>query len=110
MSPRTTRSLTVAALGLVASAATSWPAQALAQGCAMCKTALEGQNDPLADAINVSVLFMMAMPYAIVGTVGAWIYWNARRRDTLALDNIAPDPERASFAERRPTTTEGDLS
>jgi hypothetical protein len=55
------------------------PTLAAAQGCAMCKTSLEGSNDPLVGAFNVSVLFMMAMPYAVVGTIGGYIFYTARR-------------------------------
>jgi hypothetical protein len=53
---------------------------ALAQGCAMCRTALEGQSDPLTEAFNVSSLFLMATPYTVVATVGAWIVLAGRRR------------------------------
>ncbi len=56
------------------------PETALAQGCAMCKTALDGPVDPLTEAFNVSSLFLMATPYTVVGTVGAWIYIASRRR------------------------------
>ncbi len=56
------------------------PSTALAQGCAMCKTALDGPVDPLTEAFNVSSLFLMATPYTVVGTVGAWIYIASRRR------------------------------
>lgn len=68
---------------LLAGAATQawWPPGAVAQGCAMCKTALEGANDPLTQAFNTSVLFLMAMPYVVVGTIGGWIYLASRRRD-----------------------------
>ena len=55
------------------------PALAAAHGCAMCKSTLEGANDPLVGALNTSVIFMMAMPYAIVGTIGSWIYFASRR-------------------------------
>ena len=56
------------------------PEEALAQGCAMCRTALEGKDDPLVGAINASVIFLMTMPYLIVGTVGGGIYLASRRR------------------------------
>jgi hypothetical protein len=52
---------------------------ALAQGCAMCQTALGGADDPLAEAVGMSVLFMMAMPYVVVASVGAWLYLAHRR-------------------------------
>jgi len=46
----------------------------------MCKTALDGPVDPLTEAFNVSSLFLMATPYTVVGTIGAWIYIASRRR------------------------------
>jgi hypothetical protein len=93
-------SRTAAALLLAGGAAALgwWPADAVAQGCAMCRTALDGQNDPLTQAFNTSVLFLMAMPYLIVGTVGGWFYLAARRRDRdetqgeTAAEDEAPDP------------------
>lgn len=51
---------------------------ALAQGCAMCGTALLG-DDPVTRAFTWSVLFLMAAPYTIVGAVGTWLYLNHRR-------------------------------
>jgi hypothetical protein len=69
-----------AAVALVAAAALLDPSAALAQGCAMCKTALDGPVDPLTEAFNVSSLFLMATPYTVVGTIGAWIYIASRRR------------------------------
>ena len=65
---------------IVAACVAVIPADALAQGCAMCKTALDGPVDPLTEAFNVSSLFLMATPYTIVGTVAAWIYIASRRR------------------------------
>jgi nitrate/nitrite transporter NarK len=50
---------------------------ALAQSCAMCATALA--DDPLGRAISWSILFMMATPYAIVGTIATWLYFTYRR-------------------------------
>jgi hypothetical protein len=68
------RIATAAAAGAVALI----PAHALAQGCAMCATYLNGQ-DPRSEAFRVSILFLMAMPFAVVGSVGAWILWMYRR-------------------------------
>jgi len=34
----------------------------------------------LTEAFNVSSLFLMATPYTVVGTIGAWIYIASRRR------------------------------
>ena len=57
------------------------PPEILAQGCAMCRTALEGQEaDPLTQAFNVSALFLIATPYTVVATFGLWIAIATRRR------------------------------
>ena len=76
------RALVVMCIGLVVAALLSiLPADALAQGCAMCKTALDGPMDPTTEAFNVSSLFLMATPYTVVGTLGLWMYLSARRAD-----------------------------
>ena len=63
-------------------------AEVLAQGCAMCVTALGGPEDPLGRGISISILFMLAMPFALVATVGGWfiyMFQRERRRSTLRL-------------------------
>jgi heme/copper-type cytochrome/quinol oxidase subunit 2 len=69
----------VAALLAVALA----PARSLAQGCAMCATYLSNGQDPRADAFKISIMFLMAMPFTVVGLAGAWIAWMYRRRRPL---------------------------
>jgi hypothetical protein len=79
------RALGVICIGLVVAALLAvLPADALAQGCAMCKTALDGPMDPTTEAFNVSSLFLMAMPYTVVGTLGVWMYLSGRRADRTA--------------------------
>ena len=73
------RWILLCAFGVAAVAMAAFlPAPVLAQ-CAMCKTALDGPPDPLTEAFNVSSLFLMATPYTVVATVGAWIYLAGRR-------------------------------
>ena len=50
---------------------------ALAQGCAMCGTALK--DDPTGRAISWSVLLLIAAPYTVVGLVGGYIFYTYRR-------------------------------
>jgi hypothetical protein len=73
-------------LALVGSGAGS---EAFAQGCAMCRTALGGPEDPLARGLNVSILFLLSMPFALLGTVSGWFFYvfrrEHRRRSTLSL-------------------------
>ena len=54
------------------------PADVQAQGCAMCKTALAGVNDPLAQGIFWSVLLLISMPFLVVGSIGGWIFYTYR--------------------------------
>ena len=65
-------------LGLVAVWAIV-PEQAFGQGCAMCKTALGGPEDPLAIGLNASILFLMSMPFVLLASVGGWLTYMHRR-------------------------------
>lgn len=49
----------------------------IAQACSVCLT---GANDPTADAFNASVLFLMATPYAVVGSIGSGLFYAYRRK------------------------------
>ena len=51
---------------------------ALAQGCAMCGTALSA-GDPVTQGFNWSIAFLMAMPYVVFGVVGGWLAYVRRR-------------------------------
>ena len=72
------RIVVVTAAAACAIVALSGP-DALAQGCAMCRTAVEGQNDPLTRGISLSVIFMVSMPFAIFTTIAGWLYISHRR-------------------------------
>jgi hypothetical protein len=48
----------------------------IAHACAVCIT---GANDPTAEAFNASVLFLMATPYLVVGSIGGGMYMVYRR-------------------------------
>jgi hypothetical protein len=80
-------SLALLAAGVLAGS----PAPVLAQGCAMCGSALA--NDPVGYAISWSILFLMTTPYAIVGAVASWLYFTYRRagrRRAGAMDLTGP--------------------
>jgi hypothetical protein len=64
------------------------PAAVFAQGCAMCKTLVGGPGDPLGVGINTSILFMMAMPFVMTGSVGAWIAYMYWRGGTSERDDV----------------------
>jgi hypothetical protein len=58
------------------------PADVLAQ-CAMCKGAAEanlrqGGGDPV--GLNAGILYMLSVPYLLVGGIGYW-WWRNRRPD-----------------------------
>ena len=44
--------------------------------CAVCVT---GASDPVTDAFNWSVLFLMAMPYLVVGSIAGGLFYVHRR-------------------------------
>jgi len=56
------------------------PERVVAQGCAMCQTALNGPSDPLSQGINASIYFLMSMPFLLAGGVGTWLVYMHRRR------------------------------
>ncbi len=53
--------------------------EAVAQGCSMCRTAVEGMDDPLARSLSRSVLFMVSMPFAVVASIAGWLFFTYRR-------------------------------
>jgi hypothetical protein len=70
------------------------PAESLAQGCSMCATYLSG-NDPRSDAFKVSIMFLMAMPFVVVGCAGGWILWMYRRQRRQPLRMLHAEREGA---------------
>ena len=63
--------------------------EAVAQGCAMCKTAVGGPGDPLARGINTSIMFMMAMPFLLFTVVGGWLAYAFRTQPASTMDEPA---------------------
>jgi len=53
--------------------------EALAQGCSMCRTAVEGADDPLARGLSKSTMFMVSMPFAVVASIAGWLVFTIRR-------------------------------
>ena len=45
------------------------PGEVTAQGCAMCKTAAEAQSEQGSRALGYAILFLLAPPVAIMGTI-----------------------------------------
>ena len=53
---------------------------AIAEACAVCGTGLGVAGDPTARGFYWGILFLMAMPFAVAGSIGAWLvyrYWCA---------------------------------
>lgn len=61
-----------------------------AAACPSCKEAL-GASERWAAGFNASILFMMAMPFAVVGVIAGAIY-RARRRPAGEDTGDAPAP------------------
>jgi hypothetical protein len=55
------------------------PFPAHAQGCSMCNSATGGANDPLGRALHWSTLFMVSMPFLVVGSISGYLTWSHLR-------------------------------
>ena len=65
-------------LALVAVALTA----SVAVACPTCKVALASHDPNHGDVVHAymySILFMMAMPFVLLGSFGSYIYWQIRR-------------------------------
>jgi heme/copper-type cytochrome/quinol oxidase subunit 2 len=52
---------------------------AVVQACAVCWIGASSPDDPMSHAFNWSILFLMAMPYTIVGLIVGWLIYTYRR-------------------------------
>jgi hypothetical protein len=53
---------------------------AIGEACAVCGTGPGVAGDPTARGFYWGILFLMAMPFAVAGSIGAWLayrYWRA---------------------------------
>jgi hypothetical protein len=64
-------------LSLFGGAAVLLGSRVVAHACAVC---MSGANDSTTDAFNASVLFLMATPYAVVGSIGGGLFYAYRRK------------------------------
>ena len=45
--------------------------------CAMCRAVLESEvGQSTAQGVNDGIMYLMVIPYLLVGSVGVLIYWN----------------------------------
>ncbi|MES2690882.1 MAG: hypothetical protein V4658_10800 [Bacteroidota bacterium] len=67
----------------------SFTADVFAQGCPMCKTALEearNNGSSVGNTLNSGILYLLALPYLIASVFGIIWYKNARaKKRTAAL-------------------------
>lgn len=69
------------------------PSESMAQ-CAMCKGAAEaalkqGGGDPV--GLNKGILYMLSIPYLLVGSIGYWWWRNRRQEREQAVDMTEDD-------------------
>ena len=64
------------------------PGEALAQ-CSMCRTALE-QNPEAAAGFNRAILFLLAMPYTVFGSLAGYVLVSRRKRARRAAAAAIP--------------------
>lgn len=58
--------------------------------CPMCKIAAESNlknGGTAGKGLNVGILYMLATPYLIVGTIG-YVWWRNRRKEKEELDEV----------------------
>jgi hypothetical protein len=76
----------LAALGLFLVAALGM-LPGTAQACSVCL----GGDDALA-GFTVSWFFLLMMPFAVVGTIGGWLYWMHRRARSREAEERVEHP------------------
>ncbi len=57
--------------------------------CAMCRTALDQEGGQVAAGFNRGILFLLAMPYVVFGSIAGTWYWK-RRKSGGALGTESP--------------------
>lgn len=76
---------------LILTAVLSWPSDMLAQ-CPMCKMSAESNmkgGGTFGNGLNAGILYMLATPYLLVGTIG-YIWWRNRlKRKELETESDA---------------------
>ena len=61
----------------------SLPNQSLNAQCPMCRMSVESNyknGGTAGKGLNIGILYMLAMPYLLVGTIG-YLWWRNRNRD-----------------------------
>ena len=76
-------------LGLISASTGLIYVPAIASACAVCWA---GDTGPTADAFNWSVLFLMAAPYTVVGSIAGWLFFTYRRSAVKRKKSEAVQP------------------
>lgn len=74
-----------------------------AQACPSCKAALASQQENGSDLVSGffwSILFMMSMPFALIGSFSGYMYWQVRK-----ARQISPPPPLPGEQPRTPAAT-----
>ncbi len=69
-----------------------------AQGCALCRAALESspEGKTIAAGLARGILMMLVLPYGLMMTFGIIIYRAFRKRSREPQDSYAPDADNAA--------------
>lgn len=72
---------------------------ATAHACPGCKEATSAQGNNLARGFSYSILFMMPLPFIILGSFGGYVYYTVKQRERSQADSAGqtsatPLPER----------------
>ena len=55
--------------------------------CIVCKSSVENARqesmEGLAKGINMGILYLLPIPYLLVGGIGLWWYWNYRKKNKI---------------------------
>jgi hypothetical protein len=76
-------------LGLTSLFTTFIAVPASVHACSVC---WGGDTGPIADAFNWSVLFLMAAPYTVMGSMAGWLFYRYRRATAKQETNEAGEP------------------
>ncbi|UUO08060.1 hypothetical protein M4951_07015 [Blastopirellula sp. J2-11] len=69
----------------------------IAQACPTCKS---GFGERYVNAYGWSIIFMMAMPFTLVGAFAAYVFWSIRTKSAAAIA-AGSDESVAELAQRK---------
>ena len=74
--------------------ATASTVSSTVSACPGCKEATSEQSKNLARGFSYSILFMMPIPFIIVGSFGGYVYYTVRQREREQADSERRDRDR----------------